>query len=82
MPMVRAEGGVHLTGLTPKAAGGYAEQVLAQEALTFAVPNGLAPAHGRARPSRWPSRCTPYAAGRSARARPRSSSAAARSASA
>lgn len=44
MPMVRAEGGVHLTGLTPKAAGGYAEQVLVQEALTFAVPNGLAPA--------------------------------------
>jgi threonine dehydrogenase-like Zn-dependent dehydrogenase len=44
MPMVRADGGVHLTGLTTKAPGAYAEQVLVQEALTFAVPNGLAPA--------------------------------------
>ncbi len=44
MPMVRAAGGVHLTGLSPLAAGGYAEQVLVQEALAFAVPNGLAPA--------------------------------------
>ncbi len=43
MPMVRTEGAVHLTGLTTKAPGGYAEQVLVQEALTFAVPNGLAP---------------------------------------
>lgn len=43
MPMVRAAGGVHLTGLTPLAGGAYAEQVLVQEALTFAVPNGLAP---------------------------------------
>ncbi|WP_148611920.1 zinc-binding dehydrogenase [Nocardioides rubriscoriae] len=43
MPILRAAGGVHLTGLTTRAAGGYAEQVLVQEALTFAVPNGLAP---------------------------------------
>ena len=43
LPVVRAAGGVHLTGLTTKAPGGYAEQVLVQEALTFAVPNGLAP---------------------------------------
>ncbi len=43
MPIVRAAGAVHLTGLTPKAPGGYAEQVLVQDALTFAVPNGLAP---------------------------------------
>ncbi|MCW2816970.1 MAG: alcohol dehydrogenase [Nocardioides sp.] len=43
MPILRADGGVHLTGLTTKAGGGYAEQVLVQESLTFAVPNGLAP---------------------------------------
>ncbi len=46
MPIVRglgAAGGVHLTGLTTKAPGGYAEQVLVQEALTFEIPNGLAP---------------------------------------
>jgi threonine dehydrogenase-like Zn-dependent dehydrogenase len=42
MPILRARGGVHLTGLTPLAPGGYAEQVLVQESLTFAVPNGLA----------------------------------------
>ncbi len=49
MPVVRGagsgrSGGVHLTGLTTKAPGGYAEQVLVQEALTFEIPNGLAPA--------------------------------------
>ncbi|WP_232676638.1 zinc-binding dehydrogenase [Nocardioides sp. R-C-SC26] len=41
MPIARAHGGVHLTGLTPKLGGGYAEQVLVQQALTFPVPNGL-----------------------------------------
>ncbi|MGA8847119.1 MAG: alcohol dehydrogenase catalytic domain-containing protein, partial [Nocardioides sp.] len=38
MPIVRGvgrAGGVHLTGLTTKAPGGYAEQVLVQESLTF-----------------------------------------------
>lgn len=40
-PLVRAHGGVHLTGLSPLAPGGYAEQVLVQAAMTFAVPNGL-----------------------------------------
>ncbi len=41
-PLVRAHGGVHLTGLSPPLApGGYAEQVLVQAAMTFAVPNGL-----------------------------------------
>ncbi len=46
MPIVRGlgrGGGVHLTGLTTKAPGGYAEQVVVQEPLTFEVPNGLAP---------------------------------------
>ena len=40
-PMVRAHGGVQLTGLSPVAPGGYAEQVLVEAALTFPVPNGL-----------------------------------------
>jgi len=40
-PLIRANGGVHLTGLSPLAPGGYAEQVLVQAAMTFAVPNGL-----------------------------------------
>lgn len=44
MPMVRADGAVHLTGLTTKAPGAYAEQVLVQESLALRVPNGLAPA--------------------------------------
>ncbi len=43
-PLVRAGGGVHLTGLSPRAPGGYAEQVLTEAALTFVVPNGLDPA--------------------------------------
>lgn len=42
-PLVRANGGVHLTGLSPLAPGGYAEQVLAEAALSFVVPNGLDP---------------------------------------
>ncbi|MCH9708867.1 MAG: zinc-binding dehydrogenase [Actinomycetia bacterium] len=40
-PLVRAQGGVHLTGLSPVAPGAYAEQVLAESAMTFVVPNGL-----------------------------------------
>jgi threonine dehydrogenase-like Zn-dependent dehydrogenase len=44
LPLVRAQRGVHLTGLSPVAPGGYAEQVLAQAAMTFVVPNGLDPA--------------------------------------
>ncbi|MGY4708877.1 zinc-binding dehydrogenase [Mycolicibacterium sp. CBM1] len=40
-PLVRAHDGVHLTGLSPLAPGGYAEQVLVQAAMTFLVPNGL-----------------------------------------
>ncbi len=42
MPLLRADEGVHLTGLTTLAGGGYAERVLVQESLAFAVPNGLA----------------------------------------
>ncbi len=43
-PLLRAQGGVHLTGLSPKAPGAYAEQVLAEASMTFVVPNGLDPA--------------------------------------
>jgi threonine dehydrogenase-like Zn-dependent dehydrogenase len=41
LPMVRTGGRVHTTGLSVHAPGGYAERVLAQEALTLPVPNGL-----------------------------------------
>lgn len=41
-PLVRSRGTVQLTGLSPLAPGGYAEQVLVEAALTFPVPNGLA----------------------------------------
>ena len=42
-PMLRAHQGVHLTGLSPLAPGAYAEQVLAEAAMSFVVPNGLDP---------------------------------------
>ncbi|KUI19963.1 zinc-binding dehydrogenase [Mycobacterium sp. GA-2829] len=40
-PMVRGADGIHLTGLSPKAPGGFAENVLAEASMSFAVPNGL-----------------------------------------
>ena len=40
-PLLRANGTVHPTGLSPHAPGGYAERVLVEESLTEAVPNGL-----------------------------------------
>ncbi|MGO4256993.1 zinc-binding dehydrogenase [Marmoricola sp. RAF53] len=40
-PLLRADGGVHTTGLSPHAPGGYAEQVLVEDALTLPIPNGL-----------------------------------------
>jgi threonine dehydrogenase-like Zn-dependent dehydrogenase len=40
-PLLRRDGGVHPTGLSPHAPGGYAERVLVEESLSFAVPNGL-----------------------------------------
>ena len=33
----------HPTGLSPLAPGGYAEQVLAEQSMSFVVPNGLPP---------------------------------------
>lgn len=41
LPLLRRGTDIHTTGLSPQAPGGYAEQVVVQEALTFAVPNGL-----------------------------------------
>ena len=40
-PLLRQGGAVHTTGLSVAAPGGYAEQTLVEESLTFAVPNGL-----------------------------------------
>jgi threonine dehydrogenase-like Zn-dependent dehydrogenase len=40
-PLMRAFGGIHMTGLSPLAPGGYAEQVIAEASMSFAVPNGL-----------------------------------------
>lgn len=42
-PLLRTRGSVHLTGLSAAAPGAYAEQVLAEGALSFVVPNGLSP---------------------------------------
>jgi threonine dehydrogenase-like Zn-dependent dehydrogenase len=40
-PLLRHSGTVHATGLSLSAPGGYAEQLLVEESLAFAVPNGL-----------------------------------------
>ncbi|MET9493105.1 zinc-binding dehydrogenase [Nocardia sp. NPDC006630] len=45
MPILRHGRDPHPTGLSAHASGGYAEQVLAQECMTFAVPNGLSADH-------------------------------------
>ena len=42
-PLVRVDRAVHPTGLSPLAPGAYAEQVVAEQSLSFLVPNGLAP---------------------------------------
>jgi len=42
-PLLRKDGAIHPTGLSPSAPGGYAEQVLVERSLAFAVPNGLSP---------------------------------------
>ncbi|MEV6062319.1 zinc-binding dehydrogenase [Nocardia asteroides] len=43
MPIRRRAGKPHLTGLSAQAPGAFAEQVVVEESLAFAVPNGLAP---------------------------------------
>lgn len=42
MPLIRHGAELHAVGLSASAPGAYAEQVVVQEALMFAVPNGLA----------------------------------------
>ncbi|WP_426570805.1 zinc-binding dehydrogenase [Aquihabitans sp. McL0605] len=43
VPLIRTGPDVHAIGLSAAAPGGYAEQVLVEEALMLALPNGLAP---------------------------------------
>ncbi|MFE5287677.1 zinc-binding dehydrogenase [Nocardia sp. NPDC056611] len=45
LPILRTGRQPELTGLSAHAPGGYAEQVLIQEPMTFPVPNGLSPDH-------------------------------------
>lgn len=45
LPILRTGREPHLTGLSAAAPGGYAEQVLVQEPMTFEVPNGLSDEH-------------------------------------
>ncbi len=40
-PLLRKGKDIHATGLSAHAPGAYAEKVLVQDALTFAIPNGL-----------------------------------------
>lgn len=42
-PLLRGDGGVHPIGLSAAAPGAYAEQVVVEESLMLAVPNGLRP---------------------------------------
>ena len=42
-PLVRRGRDAHPIGLSPLAPGGYAEQVLVEQSMSFVVPNGLAP---------------------------------------
>jgi threonine dehydrogenase-like Zn-dependent dehydrogenase len=44
LPLLGGERGVDLTGFTPHAPGAYADQLLVQESMMMAVPNGLDPA--------------------------------------
>ena len=43
LPLIRGPKGVDTVGLSQHAPGGYADQVLAEESLMLAVPNGLPP---------------------------------------
>ncbi len=46
LPLVRRGREMHAIGLSAAAPGGYAEQVVVEESLMFALPNGLAPEVG------------------------------------
>jgi threonine dehydrogenase-like Zn-dependent dehydrogenase len=43
VPLTRREGETHAIGLSEAAPGAYAEQVVVEESLMFAIPNGLSP---------------------------------------
>ena len=45
LPVLEQEDGVHLTGLSVRAPGGYAERMLVSEALTLPVPDGVSDDH-------------------------------------
>ncbi len=45
LPILGTPEGIHLTGLTRHATGGYAEQVVVNESVTFEVPDGVSPDH-------------------------------------
>ena len=46
LPLIRRGAEVHAIGLSAAAPGGYAEQVVVEESLMFALPNGLSPELG------------------------------------
>ncbi len=46
LPLVRHGQDMHAIGLSASAPGGYAEQVVVEESLMFALPNGLSPEVG------------------------------------
>ena len=46
VPLVRHGSDMHAIGLSASAPGGYAEQVVVEESLMFALPNGLSPEVG------------------------------------
>jgi threonine dehydrogenase-like Zn-dependent dehydrogenase len=46
LPLLRREGQVHAIGLSAAAPGGYAEQLVVEESLMLALPNGLPPEVG------------------------------------
>lgn len=41
LPLLETGDGLHMTGLSEHASGGYAEQILVSEAVTFEVPDGV-----------------------------------------
>src|SRR4051794_35438923 len=43
LPLLRRDGDVHGIGLSARAPGAYAEQLVVEESLMFEVPNGLPP---------------------------------------
>ena len=63
VPLTRRGDEMHAIGLSAAAPGGYAEQVVVEESLMFALPNGLSPGSPSS-PSRWRSAGTRSAARR------------------